>query len=114
MTFDPRGREPDFRLGFRNIVDAPGETIRGGKEVQVSASETGRAPLSRLPNIKTLPDANVQLLTREGQPVRGARTLSNGRLSVSELPDIPPGTELLLVAHAGDRTESQIIRTLAP
>lgn len=112
MTFDPLGREPEFTLGFRNIIDAPGETIRGGKEVQVSASETGRTPLSRLPNIKTLPDANVQILTRDGRPVRGTRTLPNGRLVVNELPDITPGTELLLVTHAGDRSHVQIVRTL--
>lgn len=113
MEFDPRKSDPSISMKIRNLVDAPNETPRGGGDLQTTASYTGRVPSSRLPAIKTLPDAEVQILDLEGRPIRGTRTLSDGTVPVSGLIDVPPGETVLVVAHRGDQTDASQVTTEA-
>ena len=112
MHFDPRGRQPEFALKIRNLIDPPGEPARGGGFVTEKISETGRPPASRLPSLTTLPEANVLLLHPDGQPIRGTRSLAAGTLSLGGLIDIPPSSPIVVQAVSGTRAGVQVIETL--
>jgi hypothetical protein len=111
MTFAPDRRDPTMRFAIRNIVDPPSAAPRGGGAVDVSASGTGRPPSSRLPDQKTLPDADVQFTTLDGAPVRGCHALSDGSLPHLQFPDLEPETRLLMVAEDGEDAEARIVQT---
>ena len=114
MTFDPRGQDPSFSLKIRNLVDPPTAPPRGGGFVVEKASNTGRRPTSLLPPVRTLPGARVHLTTLEGRPLCGTRTDHEGRLKIKGLPDVPPGTALLLTAFDGEKAAARLVRTLPP
>lgn len=111
MHFDPRGEDAGFALRVRNIVDHPRETPRGGGSVDDNASNTGRSQTCRLPRLTTLPHADIVLATATGEPLRGARSLSNGTVPVRGLVDVPAGTVVVMTAFDGARTDSQTFKT---
>lgn len=111
MEFDPRGEDPRIGLRVRNLVDSPSVEPRGGGSVQESASETGRVPTCALPEVKLLPDADVLLATTDLRPLRGARTLSNGRLPVRGLVGVQPGETILATATAGGKAVTKRVTT---
>ncbi|QXD22984.1 hypothetical protein F7C95_13705 [Opitutia bacterium ISCC 51] len=111
--FDPRPADPVMTVNIRNIIDAPGDAVRGGGPFSRVASSTGRFPQSSLPSVKTLSHADVHIRHADGRPILGTRSLKNGRLPVAGLPDIPVGTQLLLTAVAGSKVDSQLIKTVA-
>ncbi len=49
-----------------------------------------------------------------GCPIRGARSLSNGEVSVSGLVDVEPGTKVIVTAYDGKNTVSSLITTVGP
>jgi hypothetical protein len=112
MTFDPRGREPTIGLTIRNMVDAPDTPPRGGGHVATTAAQTGRAPISRLPEIRTLPDADVQLATTDGTPIRGLRSLADGTLPPTGLSDVAPNSPIIVTAHKAEVVEAKMVTTL--
>ena len=114
MTFDPRGEDPAFSLKIRNLVDPPSAEPRGGGFVTEKASRTGRPPASLLPPLRTLPGARARLATLEGKPLCGTRTDERGRLKLRGVPDVPPGTPLVLTVWNDKKAESRVIRTLPP
>jgi len=109
--FDPRGSDPQIRMTLRNLIDQPADEPRGGGVVENSAAQTGRKPTCLLPIVNTLPDADVRLATLDGRPVRGVRSLGDGTLPLRGLPDIKPGTKILLTATAGSEADAQIVVT---
>ncbi|MGI9473770.1 MAG: hypothetical protein ACR2NZ_19670, partial [Rubripirellula sp.] len=111
MEFDPRGIDPSIAMRIRNLVDKPTAEPRGGGGLVSSKSQTGRLPTCSLPAITTLPDADVFLTETNGQPVRGIRSDSEGRVHLTGLPDVSPGTQLVVNAFDGTRSESQVVTT---
>lgn len=111
-VFDPRGVDPVMTLRIRNLIDAPSDKPRGGGAVVRTASSTGRVPKSSLQGVTTLSHADVYLRHLDGRPVLGTRSLGDGSLSLAGLPDVQPGTRLLLTAVSGNKTDSQLIETM--
>lgn len=111
MEFDPRGKAATVRLRLRNISDRPTAPVRGGGQVHATSAAMGRQPQSALPAIKTWPDAEVLFLTRDNDPIRGARSLPDGRVPVTGLVDVAPGEDIIMLVTAGKKTESRIITT---
>ncbi len=114
QEFDTRPPDPRMRVKIRHIEDPPTAEARGGGVVDMAASETGRAPTCVLPAVTTLPDAAVNLLRLDGRPVRGVRSLSDGTVPLTGLPDIAPGTALLMVSNRGEQAEARLIHTVQP
>ncbi len=112
MHFDPRREDPVFHLKFRNLIDPPGESPRGGGFIEDRASNTGRRHGCRLPRLKTLPDADVLFLTTNEEPIRGVRSLSDGTVPVRGLVGVAPDTPVLMTSFDGLRADAQVIRTL--
>ena len=110
--FDPRGEDPLITIRIRNIIDAPGDAPRGESPFTRVASMTARVPQSSLPPVKTLANADVHIRYADGRPILGTRSLRNGRLPITGLPDIPEGTPLLLTAVAGSKIDSQLVKTV--
>ncbi len=111
MEFDPRGDDPRIGLRVRNLVDSPSEQPRGGGAVAASASATGRPHSCSLPQVRLLPEADVLLHTTDGRPLRGARTLADGRLPLKGLSGIPPGETVLATARAAGRVQARMLVT---
>ncbi|MGI9240667.1 MAG: alkaline phosphatase D family protein, partial [Verrucomicrobiales bacterium] len=111
MEFDPGQPDPSIGLRLRNMVDAPGETPRGGGSLGEVASESGRRPTCNLPPITTLPDADVRFVHTDGRPIRGTRSRPDGSITLRGLPDIAPGTQLIVTAFDGKQSASQTIVT---
>ncbi len=109
MEFDPQQADPTIGLRIRNLIDAPDEVPRGGGSMQETASESGRKLTCRLPVIKTLPNADVRFVHTDGRPVRGVRSSSDGTVALKGLPQIKPGTQLIVTAFDGENSESQTI-----
>ena len=111
MEFDPSQADATIGLRIRNLVDAPGEAPRGGGSLEELASQSGRPPSCRLPEIKTLPDADVRFVHTDGRPVRGTRSRSDGSIALRGLSDVRPGTRLIVTAFDGKQSSSQTIVT---
>ena len=111
MEFDPRGADPGIGLRVRNLVDSPSETPRGGGSVQERAANTGRVPSCSLPETKLLPNADVLLTAADGRPLRGCRTLADGRLPIRGLVDVSPGESVVATARRGSRISAKVLTT---
>lgn len=111
MVFDPARREPRIALRVRRLNDPVGHTPRGGGSVEISASGTGRLYSCRLPEIRTLPLADVRFTMLDGRPIRGVRSQADGTVPLSGLVDVPPETEVLMTAHVSGKVEARAIRT---
>lgn len=111
MHFDPREADPVIVCRLRNLIDPPSAAPRGGGLVDDRASNTGRPHTSRLPELKTLPAADVRFAMRDGRPIRGTRSLPDGTVPLAGLIDVPPGTQIVMTAHAGDQVEARIVIT---
>ena len=111
MEFDPRDPEPRIGLRVRNLVDSPSEEPRGGGSVQENAADTGRVPSCSLPEVKLIPNADVLLTAVDGRPLRGCRTLGDGRLPVRGLVDVPPGESVVATARSGSRISAKVLTT---
>ena len=112
MEFDPRAADPTIALRLRNLIDRPGDIPRGGGHAQLSAASTGRPIASRLPKLKTIPHADVQLLLEDGRPLRGAKAGADGSIRLEGLVDVDPGTTVVLVAHTPEGADAHRIKTL--
>ena len=112
MEFDPTKDDAAITMRVRNLVDGPDEVPRGGGSLQTTASKTGRQPTCRLPEFKTIPRAEVQILNLNGRPIRGTTARADGTLPLSGLIDIDPGEEVLIVAHTDQHTEAKKVRTI--
>jgi hypothetical protein len=111
MEFDPSQADPAIGLRIRNMIDAPAEKPRGGGSLHEVASASGRPLTCKLPAIKTLPDADVRFVHTDGRPIRGTRSRSDGSVTLSGLPDVAPGTQLIVTAFDGRQSASQTIVT---
>ena len=114
MEFDPRSSDPRIGLRVRNLVDPPGETPRGGGSVEATASGTGRMPTCSLPEVNLLPNADVLLSSLDGRPLRGARTQTNGRLTVRGLVGVSPGETIVATARSAKKVVAKEIVTAEP
>ncbi|MCP5118699.1 MAG: hypothetical protein GY953_48430, partial [bacterium] len=112
MTFDPRPADPDIELRIRNIIDPPSETPRGGGTIERRASTTGRQPSSRLPAVRTLPNADIRIATEDGRPVRGLRSLGDGTVPAIGPIDVPSNTRLVLTASTATGAEAKLVTTV--
>jgi hypothetical protein len=112
MDFDPRGEDPRFFLKVRHLCDAVGDVPRGGGYVEEVATNTGRLPSCLLPAIQTLPNADVLFSFINGIPIRGIRSLADGRVPITSLVDVPPQSTVLVWAHDGQKSDIQAIKTL--
>ena len=111
MSFDTRGNTPEIGMRIRNLVDAPGESPRGGGTLEIPERETGRPSRCVLPDLVTLPNADVFLTGTNGKPIRGTRSDENGKLKLYGLPDIEPGTRIVINAYDGVRSDSDVVTT---
>jgi hypothetical protein len=111
MEFDPRKLDPEFDLRIRNLIDEPSEKPRGGGSVTDTASETGRQPSCRLPNLKLLPNADVRIALANGHPLRGTRTNAVGMPIQTTLVGVAPDTLVLVAAHDGNDADAKLVRT---
>ena len=111
MAFDTRLADPRIQMKIRHTMDAPENAPRGGGTLDVPLFETGRRPASVLPEVKTLPSADVILYNSDGAPIRGMRTREDGSLALSGLVDIPPGREITLVCRKGTEVDAQTLHT---
>ena len=113
MSFDTSQEDSSFRLSIRNMVDAPIQQPRGGGAVLEASSNTGRVPLSKLPQFTTFPNADIQLTDLDGRPIRGARSNQEGVVSIEGLVGISPDSKVLLIARAGNQAEAKVLTVLA-
>lgn len=111
MEFDPSKIDPAIGLRVRNLVDPPEHQPRGGGSLATTASLTGRHPTCGLPSVKTLANAEVQILDLDGRPIRGTTSLGDGSLPLAGLVDVEPGEDVLIVAHTDQQTDAQKIQT---
>ena len=111
MSFDPEGSSPGIDMRIRNLIDSPSGDPRGGGFLVASDQETGRPPSCRMPSIVTLPNADVFLTETDGKPIRGTRSDSKGRVHLSGLPDIEPGTRIVIHSYDGENTDSSVLTT---
>ncbi|MFH5832201.1 hypothetical protein ACG2F4_04950 [Halalkalibaculum sp. DA3122] len=112
MSFDPTKKDPEISFNIRNIADRPDEIPRGGGYVKTTARTTGKAPNSHLPAISTLANADVRFMRLDGIPIRACRSFEDGTLPNIGLPDVVPGTRILMVAEDDKQSRSEIIRTV--
>lgn len=112
MNFDPAGADPAIEMKIRNLVDGPDEDVRGGGQLVTSASQTGRPVASRLPDFKTLPNADVHFSTLDGVPVRASRSGDDGAVTLPGLVDVSPGTGIIVVAFDGNSSDSHVLQTI--
>lgn len=112
MDFDPTRPDPTIGLRIRNLIDAPQENARGGGSLETVASSTGRSPESQLPSITLLPNADVRIADSNGRPIRGTRSLANGKVLGCGLPDIKPGTKVIATAFDGQQSKSIVVTTV--
>ncbi len=112
MEFDTRPQDAQIALRIRNLVDAPADDPRGGGVIETKASLTGRPMSSKLPEFKTLPVADVRLMTTAGHPLRGTRSGEDGVAKLTGLVDVEAGTEVLVTAFDGKRTEAKVLITI--
>ena len=94
------------------MIDAPHEPPRGGGALETVASNTGRKPASKLPGLRTLPEADVRVVSTDGTPLRGTRSDADGGLSETTLVDVPQGTKVIVTAFDGDKSQSQVVTTI--
>ncbi len=113
LEFDTASADPTISLKIRNIIDGPTDPPRGGGTLFRPASTTGRVPTSRLPQVQTLPDADVNLYHLDGRPILGTRSLASGALQLSGLPDVAPGTLVVMNVRAGEKVDVRLLRTEA-
>ncbi len=113
MSFDTRGEDSLFDLSIRNMVDSVANEPRGGGRAHDRSSSTGRPVDSKLPPVRVLPNADVQLASLDGRPIRGGRSASDGRFAINGLVDIAAGSKILLIARAGDHAEARVVQTVA-
>lgn len=111
MSFDPDASAPAIGLRIRNLVDAPSDVPRGGGMLVASDQDTGRLHTCRLPNIATLPNADVFLTETNGKPIRGTRSDAQGKVHLGGLPDIVPGTRIVIHSYDGKDADSVVITT---
>ena len=112
MEFDPQGSDPKIGMRIRNLVDGPLDAPRGGGVLSASAKETGRVDECRLPELVTLPNADVFLAETSGKPIRGTRSDAQGRVHLSGLPGISPRTRIVMHSYDGENTDSKVVSTL--
>ena len=112
MEFDPTQADPAIGLRVRNLIDSPKEKPRGGGSLETTASQTGRQVSCRLPKLTTFADAEVRFMETGGRPIRGTRTAADGSIPIAGLVDVSPGTEIIMIAYDGAKTESKLITTL--
>jgi len=112
MDFDPRPADPTISLRLRNMIDAPGDVVRGGGPLETVTSQTGRRPSSQLPAINTLPNADVRFTSVDGKPIRGTRSGSEGTVHVAGLVDVERGTTVIVTAFDGAQSASLVIKTV--
>jgi len=112
MEFDPRQVDPAIGLRLRNMLDAPSEKPRGGGSLETAASNTGRKPASHLPQIKTLPAADVRIVATSGAPIRGTRSDADGNVLKTALVDVAPGTKVIVTAFDGQQSQSSVVATV--
>ncbi len=112
MEFDPQGSEPTIGMRIRNLVDAPSDAPRGGGVLDAGAKETGRTHTCRLPELVTLPNADVFLTETNGKPIRGTRSDTNGKIHLGGLPEITPGTRIVIHSYDGEKTDAKVVTTL--
>lgn len=112
MAFDPRQVDPTIDLRVRNLVDSPSEQPRGGGFLRTAASGTGRTPSSYLPEINTLSNADIRVVSTEGEPIRGTRSGADGRLTKTALVGIEQGIDVIVTAYDGQRSQSQVVTTV--
>jgi len=112
MSFDPRGQAPAIGMRIRNLVDSPSDLPRGGGPLDATEKETGRPHSCCLPSIVTLPNADVFLTRTNGRPIRGTRSNADGEVPLGGLPDIAPGTRLVIHSYDGEKTDSSVVATL--
>ena len=110
--FDPREEDAKIGLQVRRLDDVPSLGARGGGEVRVRASSTGRTHASLLPETRTLPNAEVRLTYLDGRPIRGGRSAADGRVLVSGLVEVPAGETVLLTAYDGSEVEALTVKTV--
>ena len=111
MEFDPTPADPKIGLRIRNLIDAPDEAPRGGGSLSETASQSGQKATCKLPAVKTLPNADLRIVHTDGRPIRGTRSRPDGSLPLKSLPNITPGTQLILTAFDGKESHSQTITT---
>jgi len=111
MKFDPAGATPRVAMRIRNLIDAPSDSPRGGGRLEASERETGRLPSCALPPIQTIPDADVFLTETDGSPIRGTRSDAHGRVHLKGLPDIAPGTRIVINANNGQQAAAMVVAT---
>ena len=107
----PESGAGSMKLSIRYTQDLPNSPTRGGQDVQIDPSETGRIPSSELPEILLIPNADVQVSHITGEPIRGTRTGPDGTISNIKLVDVDTDINVLLVAYTSSQTASTIIRT---
>ncbi len=110
-VFYPHRKDPVTEMRIRNIIDPPSAEPRGGGFVNRPASKTGRVPACALPELKTLPDADVHFTTLDGKPIIGTRSLQNGTVQLQSLVDVAPGTKVVMTARRGDEVEAKVVVT---
>ena len=111
MHLDPRDNG-NVQFKIRNLIDAPKDQPRGGGSATIPLQSTGRPITSRLPEINTLPNADVRFATIQGLPIRGTRSSATGTLALKGLVDIEPATKVLVTAIAGGKVDAQVVTTL--
>ena len=106
MEFDPQKSEPLIGMRIRNLIDAPGETPRGGGSLEIGVTQTGRSKFSTIAAFHTLPSADVRFSDVSGKPIMATRSADDGSVREQAIIDVPAGTTVIVTAFDGDKVES--------
>lgn len=112
MEFNPDLSGPTSAFKLCNLIDEPAQLPRGGDQLVLAAKDTGRTPVSVLPETLLIPRADVQISTLDGALIRGTRTTPDGTMPLTRLSSVNPGTPLLVTAYSDEKAASLIIQTL--
>jgi hypothetical protein len=91
------------------MIDGPGDKPRGGAPLETAASATGREKTCKLPNIKTIANADVRFATLDGVPIQGTRSDSKGRLHLTGLIGPKKGQTIMMTANDGRKADAQLV-----
>ncbi len=112
MTFDTAPDDAEISLKIRHLVDSPSDEPKGDGQVdKAKASGTGRVVVSKLPDIKTLPLADVQFDMVDGTPIQAIRSLADGSIPLIGLVDIQSGETVRMSAFNGTKAEAKLLVT---
>ena len=106
----PHSKIQTSSFASETLLTHPTKHLAEEESLDTTSSRTGRTPTAKIPSIRVLPDADVHFYRTDGSAIRGTRSNSQGKIDITGLIDISPGTKVIVNAFDGFRSESKVIQ----